>query len=902
MSNIRLFSALDREKFDAPPNLKKEERGNYFEIDVKTKRYLHQLRSPVSKVGFLLQLGYFRANAKFYDTDSFRPYDIRYLKSKLNIEADINFAEYGRAVNLEHRLRILQTMKWNAYDTQNSRLELMNCAKSQVQQQARPVQIFNALLDYCWLNTIEVPSYYEMTRIITDSYNLYEEQKCEEIKQLISPEQARLLDELLNVQNVTHSPLAKFKRIEQSTKPMKIKESVATFEQIQKLYESIKNIDEKLALSDAAVTYFAKWVKKSKLLQMLQFEDPNKRYFYLIAFIRYQYFIRHDALIDCFIKMVSKYENRAKLANSQAEKGNRKEVKKAIKTIIKSRASLAELVDSIIVIIKNTQDSDHAKLNHLEALVDKFIEQTPEEKKKIISLAVDQLTSNADQTIYYNTLAESSIKLQRRVSGILKAMRFNEAVSQENLTAAVNHFRQTDGDLSARPPMAFLTLAEREMVMPEKTLKTSLYKALFFIHVTEGIRSGKLNLTFSYRFKAIHEYLIANERWQAERWHLLAAAGLTEYADGSQTLFKLAAKLDKAFHATNKRFTAGENPHISISKEGHVSVSTPKIDSDDSKFISNTLSRTGHIPVLQLLREIDAACSFTPCFHHFSNKNNRMNPSQDTILAGILGKGCNIGLGKLVNISIGIKEDTLQNVVNWCFELKNIQTANKRILSHIYKLSMANAYKRNPKMLHTSSDGKKMSVAVDSLSATYSYKYFGKEKGVSIYTFIDERQALFHNTVISASDREAAFVLDGLMENDVEEKMIHSTDTHGYTESVFGVTHLLDIAFAPRIKDLGSQDIYSFSTRSSYKKSEYSILPQKRINRKLILAHWDEILQFVATIKLKHTTASQLFSRLSSYAEDHPLYKALKEFGRIRVKTNKQHFSRLINDDNQVKS
>ncbi|WP_423064303.1 Tn3 family transposase [Candidiatus Paracoxiella cheracis] len=37
----------------------------------------------------------------------------------------------------------------------------------------------------------------------------------------------------------------------------------------------------------------------------------------------------------------------------------------------------------------------------------------------------------------------------------------------------------------------------------------------------------------------------------------------------------------------------------------------------------------------------------------------------------------------------------------------------------------------------------------------------------------------------------------------------------------------------------------------------------------------------MATIKLKEATASQLFKRLSSYAKHNPLYKALKEFGRI---------------------
>ncbi len=50
---------------------------------------------------------------------------------------------------------------------------------------------------------------------------------------------------------------------------------------------------------------------------------------------------------------------------------------------------------------------------------------------------------------------------------------------------------------------------------------------------------------------------------------------------------------------------------------------------------------------------------------------------------------------------------------------------------------------------------------------------------------------------------------------------------------------------------------------------------------KLIENHWDDILRFMDTIKLKHTTASQLFKRLSSYAKEHPLYQAIKEFGRI---------------------
>lgn len=88
-------------------------------------------------------------------------------------------------------------------------------------------------------------------------------------------------------------------------------------------------------------------------------------------------------------------------------------------------------------------------------------------------------------------------------------------------------------------------------------------------------------------------------------------------------------------------------------------------------------------------------------------------------------------------------------------------------------------------------------------------------------------------------------------------------------------------SFAPRIKNIGRQRIYAFSARDTYEKRGYKILPSRIINQKLIAEHWDDILRFMVTIKLKKVPASQLFKRLSSYAKDNPLYKALKEFGRI---------------------
>jgi TnpA family transposase len=53
----------------------------------------------------------------------------------------------------------------------------------------------------------------------------------------------------------------------------------------------------------------------------------------------------------------------------------------------------------------------------------------------------------------------------------------------------------------------------------------------------------------------------------------------------------------------------------------------------------------------------------------------------------------------------------------------------------------------------------------------------------------------------------------------------------------------------------------------------------------LIVEQWDEILRMITTIKLGYAQASTLFNRLNSYSRQHPLYRALKELGRL-FKTN----------------
>jgi len=198
-------------------------------------------------------------------------------------------------------------------------------------------------------------------------------------------------------------------------------------------------------------------------------------------------------------------------------------------------------------------------------------------------------------------------------------------------------------------------------------------------------------------------------------------------------------------------------------------------------------------------------------------------------------------------------------------------------------LEIVKLMRANQDINHTSSDGQKYNISqsIESTNAGYSFKYFGTDKGVVAYTFIDESHRLFHSQVINVSERESGYVIDGLLHNGTVKSTIHSTDSYGFSSVVFGLTHLLGFGFAPRIKNFQKQQLYGFNSPKYYKDCNYKLMPKHKIREDIIKDSWDDILRFIVTIKERKTMATQLLKRLTSYSRNHKLYTALKELGNI---------------------
>ena len=890
MPTLQLLNEFQRKSFDAAPKLNDKQRTQYFVISAEVLEYVNNMRDTINQVGFLIQLAYFRASGKFFTNDAFRSIDIKYACDVLEIDPiDMlqDIKSYSSRCRTMHKNYILEYSGWQKYTNKCSE-ELHEELSVHAKQQMHPKYLLPIATNYLITTKTELPQYYVLAEIISDVYNKIEGKLVNIVERFLSKGRKAILDDLIWIEDkrrkhYKYSALSRIKSFCYSTKIKKIAESIKNYQLLKTFYQEFEPVYRHLELSEAATTYYSEWVTKSKLFQLKQFKNRARAYLYLLAHIKHQYFKQTDLYVDILLKLISNANNAINKKLDQHTISILRNQKDLFEMLSSSHNDSKEAFKSILNILDDQKKQQGTKDDEIRIIVLDQLERKANKKNEDLLKTINQGFSNKDLKV--KLLKSMASSLQRKLTPIIYELVFEQSLTNSSTYNAVNRFILSGGKITKKEAKEFFSIHEAELVNSSESTNLLVCKAILFEKIFNSIKSGEINLRDSYNYLPIRKYLIQDKRWEKHADTILEANGLNHFRSCKENLDFLEERLAEKYKQVNESYHSGSNKYLSFKKDGNFVVSTPKTKNERGKNkLTPIFAKEGIIPISSVLDQINSTTNFVRCFKHHSLKKVIMKPTPETIFAGILSKGCNHGTIKMANISKGINKATLTNTINWFFNLENIQEANNTIVDYINKLSLPNIYRPSDKYSHTSSDGQKFNVGVDSILANYSFKYFGQSQGISVYTFIDDRQVLFYNTILSPGAREAAFVIDGLVSNNVVKSYMHSTDTHGFSEAIFAVMHLLGVSFAPRIKKLGSQHLYCIESKRKYKDKDYKIKPNKKVNLKLIDSNWDDILRLIATIKTKTVTASQIFSRLNSYTKELSLYKALKEFGRI-IKT-----------------
>lgn len=237
MTKLVILKPNERRRFDSPPTLSSEERSLYFSLGNKEMEIIQSLRirTTSNKIGFAVQLAYFKANGKFFVVDQFRQQDVSYATKTLGIVPEnINLSNYKNETPIKHRKRILALLNWHPFDDTQKEKIIVHI-KWLVQRQFSPRNVFLSVIDFCWQNKIELPSYNYMTLIITDSYNQFESSLVDILSKKLTRSRREKLDKMVsgtkdNIKNKFQRPaITIIKKINQSLRPADIQENINTF-------------------------------------------------------------------------------------------------------------------------------------------------------------------------------------------------------------------------------------------------------------------------------------------------------------------------------------------------------------------------------------------------------------------------------------------------------------------------------------------------------------------------------------------------------------------------------------------------------------------------------------------------------------------------------------------------
>lgn len=406
-----------------------------------------------------------------------------------------------------------------------------------------------------------------------------------------------------------------------------------------------------------------------------------------------------------------------------------------------------------------------------------------------------------------------------------------------------------------------------------------LWLAALALAVRDALRSGTLYLPDSRRYVSFWDLVYQQNEWQKERAISYQMLSL------EQDTVNLFASLKREFNevlenfsntlATNK-FVALENGKLKLKREDALPI--PEKTKKLRKVIESAMPR---IRIEDLLAKVDLWTDFSASLRPPPDISERSLNLKKTKLAALIAHGTNLGLSTMGNSTDAVTVEMMQNVSRHYLTEITLKEANNRLVNYHHGLSMSSIWGDGET---SSSDGQRFGVQASSLIASYYPRYFGYyDKALTVYTHTSNQYSVFSSQVISCGPREALYVLDGLLDNDTNlQPREHYTDTHGFTEQLFGLCYLLGFSFMPRLKDLADQQLYKISKTEDY--GELNSLFRQTIDWRLIEEQYDQLVKIAASLKNKTAPAHVVLKRLINATPADHISKALTQLGRI-IKT-----------------
>lgn len=849
-----LLTTDQRQELMTPPN-GEWELAAYYTFSQHNLEIINRHRRDYNRLGFAVQLALLRYPGwSLTDIKEIPDFLINFIAKQLDIEPKV-FSQYARRENTlwDHLKEIREEYGLTAFTLSDYRKLLKYLFKIALEN-GNTIHLIREALDRLRHSKIILPAITTIERVVWEARNRAEERIYNQIYSALTTNQKKKLDKL--IEPTVSTGKTKLGWLKEATGQFSPEAFLKVIERLDYIRSLQLNIDTK-KIHPNRLRQLSRLGARYEPYSFRRFQE-TKRYTILVAYLLDLSQDLVDRAFEIHDRQILTLQSKGRKQQEELQKQNGKAVNEKV-------VHYADLGDALI----KAREEGLDPFVMLETVMpwEKFVESIEEAKKLSRPLNYD-----------YLDLLESRFNYLRKYTPtLLKALEFRSTKSAEPLIKALDTIKEMN-DTGKRKvpegaPLDFVSNRWQKHVFDDGgTIHRHYYEMAALTELRNYVRSGDVSIVGSRQYKDFDSYLVSKNEWKPIHTtgsKLAVSLNVEEYLEERTT------SLMHRLRWVSENIDELEGVNI---EKGRLHVHRLEKDvPEEAKQYSATLySMLPRIKLTDLLLEVAIWTGFDEQFIHASTNRSPKGEEKAIALAALMAMGTNIGLTKMADATPGISYHQMANASQWRMYEDAMNRAQATLVNFHHRHSLVSYWGNGTT---SSSDGMRVQVGVSSLHADAN-PHYGSGKGATIYRFVSDQYSSFYSKVINTNARDAVHVIDGLLHHEsdlsIEE---HYTDTAGYTDQVFGLSHLLGFRFAPRLRDLSDSKLYVIGRPSDFPKIENLLRGQ--IDLKVIRKNYDDVLRLAHSIREGEVSGSLIMGKLGSYARQNKVAKALREMGRI---------------------
>ena len=597
--------------------------------------------------------------------------------------------------------------------------------------------------------------------------------------------------------------------------------------------------------------------------------DPDRRYPMLLAALATSYTEIVDELVQLFDQALAGTDHRAKNLLKQ----------QALDQAVADQGRL-ELLDDILDVALDSGLDDAALgaavrglgRDRLEAAVRSEDDRTPRDggHLQLIEARYAHVRSFAPAVL--NTLSFAASVTPSPVLAAVELLTTMNAEGRRHLPAAapVEHI-----------PAKWRPYIDHARAAGDDKAAKHYWELATLFGLQAGLHTGEIWVHDSRRYTNPASYLIPTEQWPALRDEVLARTGRP--ASFAERLERLDEETAGYLDQLEPMLVAGDGP-LRRDQDGSLHL-TPLaaevLPAATQAEIDDIYAMLPTVPLTEILIEIDRDTNFTRHLTHAGGGTPHVGEVEHrrNLYAAILAQACNFGPTRMAELT-GIPVDTIEWTTRWYLREDTLCGAHVDLVNAHFRTPLAQAWGGGTL---SSSDGLRLPMRGKSLTARALSRYFGVGEGITSYTHVSDQHTTFGTQIIVSTDRDAPYVLDEILGNTTELPLLeHATDTHGQTLISIALFDLVGKRLSARIAKLTEQRHYRAHPPAYYRRwPNAGPILEHPVQTELIAECWDDLQRIAGSLLDGHVSAALLITRLQAGSRQHPLAKALLEYGKL---------------------